>query len=208
MRTKQITLYQFDELEERAKERARDWYRQGGFDYEWWDCTFDDVKECLGKIGFSVNKIYFSGFSSQGDGACFEGDWSARSVDSTALKEHAPADTTLHALADEAARIAAQYPQASASMAHRGRYYHSHSVDVDVDLSEDDSELELTPQQWKERDEAREPDVDAIKELCRDAMDWIYRQLEKEYEYLTSDESVDETIRINEYEFDEDGNRA
>jgi hypothetical protein len=33
----------------------------------------------------------------------------------------------------------------------------------------------------------------------------IYRRLEKEYEYLTSDESIIETIHANEYEFTEDG---
>lgn len=54
------------------------------------------------------------------------------------------------------------------------------------------------------RDEA----TDGIKELLRDYMRWIYKQLEKEHEYQNSNEVVDETITINEYEFDEDGNRA
>jgi hypothetical protein len=39
-------------------------------------------------------------------------------------------------------------------------------------------------------------------------MKWMYRQLEAEYEYLTSDEAITETIRSNEYEFTEDGRRA
>ena len=38
----------------------------------------------------------------------------------------------------------------------------------------------------------------------RIASDWIYRALEKEYDYQMSDE----TIRANEYEFDENGVRA
>ncbi len=32
--------------------------------------------------------------------------------------------------------------------------------------------------------------------------------LQKEYEYLMSDEMVDESIIANEYEFNEDGSRA
>jgi hypothetical protein len=39
-------------------------------------------------------------------------------------------------------------------------------------------------------------------------MRWIYRQLEREYEWLMSDEQVDESIRINEYEFTEEGKLA
>ena len=47
-----------------------------------------------------------------------------------------------------------------------------------------------------------------ITQLMRDFADWIYRQLEAEYEYQNSDEQVIESIRCNEYEFDEQGERA
>ena len=39
-------------------------------------------------------------------------------------------------------------------------------------------------------------------------MDWIYRTLKKEWDDLNADEQVDESIRINEYEFFQDGTRA
>jgi hypothetical protein len=39
-------------------------------------------------------------------------------------------------------------------------------------------------------------------------MRWIYRQLEREYDYQNADAQVDENIRANEYEFYEDGKRA
>jgi hypothetical protein len=42
----------------------------------------------------------------------------------------------------------------------------------------------------------------------RDFADWIYSQLEKEYEWQNADEQVDDTIRANAYEFDEDGARS
>ena len=42
----------------------------------------------------------------------------------------------------------------------------------------------------------------------RDFAQWIYDSLEKEYEYQMSDEFVTENIEANEYEFDEEGNRA
>lgn len=37
--------------------------------------------------------------------------------------------------------------------------------------------------------------------------DTFYSALEKEYEYLNSDESVDENIKANEYTFTESGKR-
>ena len=46
-----------------------------------------------------------------------------------------------------------------------------------------------------------------VTEALRDLADWLYRQLEREYEYLTSDESVEETIIANEYTFTEAGRR-
>ena len=45
---------------------------------DWWDCTYSDFKERMTAIGIEVDRMYFSGFWSQGDGACFEGsvsDW-------------------------------------------------------------------------------------------------------------------------------------
>lgn len=36
-------LCQYDELSEKAKGKARDWYREGALDYEWWDCIYEDA---------------------------------------------------------------------------------------------------------------------------------------------------------------------
>ncbi len=48
---------------------------------------------------------------------------------------------------------------------------------------------------------------DIVTEALRDLARWLYRQLEREYEYLTSDEAVDEAIAANEYTFTEAGRR-
>ena len=59
----------FDELSDEAKERAREWYRQGNCDDSFWsECTIDDAKEIGKYMGMNVDKVYFSGFWSQGDG--------------------------------------------------------------------------------------------------------------------------------------------
>ena len=49
MRVKETKLYKFEELSEDSKEKAMEWWREGGLDYEWWDCVVDDAKE-IGKL--------------------------------------------------------------------------------------------------------------------------------------------------------------
>ena len=44
------TVYQFDELDDKAKERAREWYRAGALDYEWWESTYEDAAQVGLKI--------------------------------------------------------------------------------------------------------------------------------------------------------------
>lgn len=72
--------FKYDQLNERAKKRARDWYREGidQNGYPWYDYIIDDWKTRLAAKGFEDVDIQFSGFYSQGDGASFTGyidDW-------------------------------------------------------------------------------------------------------------------------------------
>ena len=80
-------------------------------------------------------------------------------------------------------------------MTHSGRYSHSGCMDASV---------------WHYDDQHRDigDAEDDIAQLMRDFADWIYDQLEKEYEYQCSDNVVEESIIANEYEFDEDGDRV
>jgi hypothetical protein len=209
-RTIEKTLFKFDELTDRAKENARQWWRDlesRDFDSE---CVIDDAAECARIIGIEIDVerrplmgggtrgkpvIYWSGFCSQGDGACFEGAYSYVKGASKAIRAHAPQDRELHRIAD--ALQAAQrrnFYGLEAGTTHSGRYQHSGSMRVDVsgrdyrDVSEDDAET--------------------IRDTLRHFADWIYGRLEAEYNYRMSDENVDESIRINEYEFDEAGDLA
>ena len=42
---------------------------------------------------------------------------------------------------------------------------------------------------------------DAVTEAMRDLARWLYRQLRAEYEHLTSDTAIDETLAANEWSF-------
>lgn len=199
------TVYKFEELDDRAKEQARDWFRAGQLDYDWYDSVYEDASECGKILGIDLNQkpvklmgggmrydpaIYFSGFSSQGDGACFEGTYSYAKGAAKGIREHVPQDRELHRIADELQMLQRKnFYRAKAWMKHRGHYNHSGCMNVDTQ-------------------DANGFGDEALVQLMRDFADWIYRQLEKECEWLQSDENVDDSIRANEYEFDSEGNRS
>ncbi len=199
MRIKETKLYQFDELSDDAKEKARDWYRQGNsemFGDFHGDCVIDDAKECFKLLGIRIDRVFYSGFSSQGDGACFEGAWYASDFQPGKLSEHAPQDEELKRIEKEFASLVQALPHSSFRVKHRGHYQHSLCTEFDVDFGQE------------EEDEVTTVTEEDIKQLARDCMDWIYSSLEKEYEWQNEDEQVDENIRANEYEFTEEGKRA
>ena len=225
MRIKQTKVYQYDELSDEAKKKARDWYREGNCDDTYWSkSVIDEAATVAGFLGLDIDQtayktmggetrykptIYFSGFSSQGDGACVEGTWRASDVKVDRLKEHAPQDQELRRIVDGLAEIANEYPDGSFTVKHNGHYSHSRCTHFNIELPcKAFDEAECDSPEHTRLDEKRSNDEDTLKELARDFMNWIYKQLEKEWDYQNSDEQVEESIRANEYEFLEDGTRA
>ncbi len=209
MRTIETKLFQFDELDDKAKEKARQWWREcDAGDNFWSECTIEEAVREGEFLGIEFKDtgrktfepaIYWSGFSSQGDGACFEGVWRAGACQPEKVADgwgDSPSTTELRRIAAVFGEIAKEWPTASFSVAHSGHYSHEFCTEFDVTMDED-------------------PDMvvpDGIEkeliEVAREFMKWIYRALEAAYEYHNSDEQVDESIKINEYEFEEDGTRA
>ena len=191
MKTITTKVYTLDELAEEAKEKAREWYRQGmTFPEERGDWIIEDVKEIGKLMGIDVRNVYYSGFSSQGDGACFEGFYIYRKQGAKKVKEYAPEDRELHRIAE--ALQAEQHNHfycLEASVGHSGHYYHKYCTDIHVFKCG-------VP--W---------DDEPITTLLRDFMHWIYKTLEEDYNYQMSDECVDETILCNEFTFTEEGKR-
>lgn len=209
------TIYKFEELSDQAKERARDWWREGALDYDWWDFVYEDAERMGKLLGIELAQkpvklmsgktrydpcIYFSGFYSQGDGACFEGSYSyAKGAAKAIRKETGNTDHKLASIADRLQAIQRRYfYKLEAKVKQSGRYNHEFSTDIDVWISDKDEYDNGAPE-----DAAEE-----VSDCLRDFMRWIYGQLRAEYEYQMADEQVDESITINEYTFDEDGRRA
>ena len=195
MKTKQVNIFKFNELSDNAKESARQWWREGGLDSEWYEYTIDKTDNALEMIGFNNIKISFSGFCSQGDGACFTGNYEYQKGALKDVKEEFPQWEALHELTEQLQLINRRYfYQLAFKLEHSGRYSHENSVTVDYVERLDGFEIN--------------GDVELFEELqciVREFMQEIYIMLESEYDHLTSDEQVDEAITINEYEFDENG---
>jgi hypothetical protein len=47
------TLYTFDELSDKAKDKAREWWRAGALNYAWWEFIFEDAES----IGLKITEF-------------------------------------------------------------------------------------------------------------------------------------------------------
>ena len=128
--------------------------------------------------------IYFSGFASQGDGACFEGWYGYEKQSTRKIRDYAPQDSKLHAIADSLAQLQRRnFYRLRATIRHTGHYCHRYSVSIDVTRDDDAS-----PSMG---------DIEQLEELLRDLMLWLYKTLEAEHDYLTSDEAIIEALEAN-----------
>ncbi len=160
MRIKTIELYQFDELSDKAKEKAREWYREGMYDYDWHDGIYDNAKN----IGLEITEfdLYRSFYGCKGKLV-----WDALEVAEAILKEHGEQCDTY--------KTALHY--------------------LPTLKEENDNNLEDRREMTEEK---------FLNDLLKD----YFKILKDEAEYLESNESVDENIKCNEYEFTKEGKRS
>ena len=112
------------------------------------------------------------------------------------LRAYAPKDETLHRIAETLQAAQRQnFYQLRAKVMHRGNYYHAFTMAVSV-TRDSAAAVQIVG------------DAEAVvTDALRDLANWLYRQLEQEYDYLTSDEAVDETLVVGGYTFTEEGRR-
>ena len=219
-KTVEITLYQFDELSDKAKEKATNYYIENWMSHDWWDCTYEMMKEeGEHKHGFRVDDIRFSGFCSQGDGASWCGavnikDWIASKP--TTYQEH-PTTQIVLALIDEG-WIDNIVPVTFGT----GHYCHEYNMSIgDIEHHyrlEEDVVMEFgmfkgaqVGELIKIVDCAGGVLFDMSKEIeedCRAFARTIYRELEADYYSQTSEEAIAESYAINDVWFDESGRIA
>lgn len=210
MRQEVINIYKFDELNDRAKENARRWFaaQQDGMDF---DFVIEDaarIGELLG-IEFATHAvklygggtrreadIFWSGFSSQGDGASFAGTYRYQKGAVKALKTYAPLNTELHNIATALQQAQAKhFYQIVTQVTQSGHYCHDRTMCFDH-YREDGKEF------------TEDAEIEAIEEALCDFARWIYRQLDTQNDFIDSEEYIDDAIKVNNYEFNANGSRA
>lgn len=172
---------------------------------EWWDSEYECFKQDMAEVGIEVDNIYFSGFWSQGDGACFEGK-----IDNLQLfidKHFKPNQyIAIRKLMEHGGSV-------YLTVKHRGHYYHENSTcfSVDCDNFADtlDQPTETHEQVATALDMALTQDmIDFESEsvaIFKGYMKKLYRDLERDYDHLTSDKAVKETIEANNLQEIDDG---
>lgn len=211
LRVIETVVYTIDELPDAAKEQARAWYRETGLHDEWYDFVCEDFQAICRILGVDpgtspvtlvgggtreVPHLFFSGFSSQGDGASFAGVYRHAPGAARAIRAHAPRDEALHRIADRLQAVQCRnFFQLTADIRHRGRYCHEYSMAIEVERD--------SPTGQPMTDGADDEMIEALRDLAR----WLYRRLEREYEHQTSDETVDEALAINDWAFTAEGRR-
>ena len=165
-------------------------------DSRWYTNVYEQFETDLEGTGFEADDIYFSGFSSQGDGAMFVGSFTLDYNPDPALIAAYIKDKRIAAL------IKAERVSVSCDFKHYGHYYHHKSytnfftVETYGNHRCDDNIVN-----YLESGEVEKSICDAYESLCKD----LYRQLNDEYDYLTSEKYLMETFKENNIEFYADG---
>ena len=184
MQTKVINTYAVEELEGSAKERALAWLRE--LDYDWYYFIFEDAKKCAFILGIEISDIYFN----MADGACFNGRFSYAKGWKKALKAYAPIDAELLRIGQELQKI--QKP-----------FIYGLSGTIDCN-----DRYKSTKAVFHWSDNTPESIESDLSQVFTDLASWIYKNLQTEYDWLTSEEQLIENAQANGYQFDEFGRIA
>lgn len=162
----------------------------------WYEFVYEDFINDMKKQGVVVDNIMFSGFWSQGDGACFEGY-----VEDVTKLMNMNEYPVVEEFLEEGGQV-------EFKLTHGGHYYHENSVDIDLyndnyyDLRFMDTPTEFHQEVVTALDRVLQPEIDEMYndavDVLRGHMRQLYRKLDQEYEHLTSDEQVKEALIAND----------
>lgn len=193
MKTISLNLYAFDELTPDVQKKVLEKERSINVDYDWSEYLQEEFTRKLEESGYRAPKISWSGFWSQGDGASF----TCKSVDlekwllTLSTEKQAALQALLPLIKDELLTASVE------GNSYHHHYSHSKTIYGTTDLSTDVEDPVL---QELTNTLERELHLDA-QSLSED----YYRELERAYDDLVSDEQVADTLRANEYTFEENG---
>lgn len=183
-------MYTFEQLSPEAQEKALTNNREILINDNWFETVVNEWQEKLEELGYINTEIFFTGFSSQGDGACFT--YEAVDTKNEKFKVWALSDISISpdTIAD----------RVSASGRKIGSFSHENSI---VNVVEVD--MEGFKMLSKLKDAIFNKIEANIDYFTREVSKKIYKALNAEYDALTTDDVVKETLMDLELEFNEDG---
>lgn len=185
-----ITLYKYEELEGKARDKARERIANFNTEFDWHDLVLEDMTERLEGYGFHEPEISYSGFWSQGDGLSF----TAKRVHLEKLWEHLQ-------VSDKLLRRRSFFENNALIKLVRMERRYSHKYTVAIDMDFNHTVYARTPRTRALADEL----IEAIETFRLEVCNTFYEELQNEYEYRRSEEAVREACEANEYLFDDTG---
>jgi hypothetical protein len=187
MQTISVNLSTFEELASEAQKKVIECERFINVDDDfWYEPIIEDYAEQLERLGFEQVKMWFTGFGSQGDGACFTATVNIEQF----LRAHG-VQRRFRAVIN-----AAKQALLWVTIRHTYRYYFATSTDVQIQYDGD-----------QDIDDAVERLQRVIEDTRKTWGNAIYKALEDEFFYQTSNNAVQDTLIANAYTYLSDGTR-
>lgn len=200
----------FEALDPSDQQKILDKHRYAYVEDDWWyESIFDDLVVDVNQYGYLVDEhrgrgtrtnhcIWFSGFYSQGDGASFDGriwNWTVALQDFPVLAQYLKDGSVDHGL----------------SWSSTSRYSHSRSlsfsehIDLGNPYDQTTDRIRFLAHEVLSRDaeEEWEKFVAHTEKQVQKLCDELFERLRTEYEYLTEDEQVLESLLSNDMLEDE-----
>ncbi len=179
MREMNVTVYSFAELSDEAKERAINAFRDINVEFNWWEDSFDTIRAAGELLGLEIGEIRFDT-----DSYCtFDAHYRYVCGAVKAVRDEFPR-------ADDLCKVAKDL------QALQRRHFYSLSCAVTEGWSVNYYRCFRFGEDYE---------CDALGDILDDFAHWARILLRDEYEYLTSNEAIRDTIEANEYEFTEAG---
>jgi len=209
MKTVEIGVYQFNELSESAKEKAREWYRESTYEngFAWAEEAYDSIRKFCEIFGIAYHSSFFSNYS--------EANVSFSNIDDTILELSGKrllaylwnnhSDLLIQRKTVHFCRMPDGSKRFNCVGMNSGKYVSK--------CQWEQSSCPITGVCFDEnllapmKKAVKEGYSGTLEDLLSDCIDSWVKLAEEDCEWQLSDEYVDEQIEANSYEFTEDGTR-
>ena len=187
--TEIFTVYNINELESDAQEKALQEFIVDNDAIQMnMDMYVEELTDDLKSFGMTNTIIHYSGFWSQGDGACFTGNFNIKQI------EHDKRNNDQYTEIVKRLNILyKKHPTLSAITKRKSNYYCHHKT--------------VYTECFEEQENENQVDIDCFELLSifDQIMFWIYDSLQKGHEFFTSMENFKKTCSYNDWEFLKNG---